>query len=83
MLSECRTSLIYAGVSASKTSQIEEYLEKVELTERSITYHQIIEIGQKRRVAIARALVNNPSIILADEPTDPWIPGLETKSCNS
>ena len=55
--------LIYAGVSASKRRKLAaEYLDKVELTERS--HHCLPELsgGQKQRVAIARALVNNPSI---------------------
>ena len=46
-----------------------EYLDKVGLLEKKDAYPNNLSGGQKQRVAIARALINNPRILLADEPT--------------
>jgi len=62
--------LVYAGYSAEeRNKKAAEVLEKVGLGDRMDHKPNQLSGGQRQRVAVARALVNNPSIILADEPT--------------
>lgn len=69
--------LIYLGVaSGERQARVEKVLDKMQIMHRRNHYPQQLSGGQQQRVAISRAVINQPKLILADEPTG----NLDTKT---